>query len=297
MISDTTSRRASRWPCAAAAALLAAALAFAACGGDDDDGGGQTPGAATERPLDPGQRLQTAVALATSGPNGIPGDGDEVAIGTDPNATPPLDPGQRLQTAVALATVGLDGTPGTGDEVEIGSTPISNATRPPDGPTPSHTSGPGETPTVGLDSNVDTRDVYEHTGVSAAVGATFRIAIVVSSPPEPYGGYEYALAWTAGTVSFVGEEALNPDGLSLCVSPVTDLSPVPQLYSGCLKEAGEANFSGQVAIVTLRCDAAGQMQLHTLAETEDNPFGSGLLNPGGFKFATETDSGFQVTCT
>jgi hypothetical protein len=222
------------------------------------------------------------------------------------------DPRRRLRTltlfALSLAAVVASVACGDGDDdgdvasVTPGFTPPATAE-----PIPTYdlsTSTPSATDFVGvirIDTNVVTPDV-ERGEVSAAVGATFDLAVVISDPPGPYRGYQVGIGYEdRGILSFVGEQALQPENMTVC-SPVQLLSAGTLaegrtgVYGGCLIPDGATTYAGPVTTLTFRCERAGRIELRLLGLQESQSLGTSLINEAGATLAEQVENGFDVVC-
>lgn len=255
-------------------ALLIAAATLVACRGGGGDNGAtdaanQTPDAATaaalstdiasgEATLAAQDAQETVVAATDIAAGRTPRPPRTGASDTDPTAT---DPRARVTVVV---------------------------------PTAAPPQPPGVPATVTLDVNPDTPAI-EHTDVNAAVGSTFRVAVVVNRPPAPYAGYEYGIHFDAPILSFVNAQQLKVEGLDICTSVPLENTP-SGMYGGCLRTSGETSFQGIVEIITLKCDNAGRTPLRMITLAESGGFGTALLHEGGVEFASEVDEGVHVIC-
>jgi hypothetical protein len=288
---------------AAAAGLIAiivVAVVVVVSGGgdDDDDGGGETVNAdrtaAANRTSVSQSRTRiplTSTAIAEARETAI-------AEGTPEDAFDAANPTPVPPTAVVGEpdTGGPGVTPGPGTEVPPATQlPGETATA-----APTATAlPPGVIGDITLDGNTGTSEV-DHAEVTAGVGGTVEVAIVIDDALGGYNGYEYALMWEDnGTLSFGDEQRTPPQGYDLCTeaSDVSDHSePVFIFYGGCLRTEGTASSTGVVAVIALRCDAAGRTHVSLAPSGPSVAFGTSLLAPGGGKIATEVDNGFDVVC-
>ena len=134
----------------------------------------------------------------------------------------------------------------------------------------------------------------------AAVGATFRLGIAIYQPPGEYIGYAYSVGWPDnGTLTYVGEEALKPQGMTLCAPAVLQLGATLAdgaigTYGGCLHPTDVVRYEGTVAVVTFRCEKAGRIQVRMLAPNEAQSLGTSLIAREGVLFAEEVDNGLDI---
>lgn len=122
--------------------------------------------------------------------------------------------------------------------------------------------------TIAVDANPATQDVDNQ--VSAAVGADFKVAIVLESAGAGYAGYQFDLGWDPAVVSYVSVDHLKPANLSTC-SP-TRLFEGDRVAAFCAdQQLAAITYTGQLSIVTLHCQAAGNSVLHLRAPSEGAP--------------------------
>jgi hypothetical protein len=291
---------------AAGAALIAiivvVVLAVASGGGDDDDGDSATAdrtvaanrtAVSQSRTRIPLTSTAIAEARATAIAQGTPEDAFDAA-----NPTPTTIPTQvPPQPSDGTATVT------TPDE-----TAIPEATESPIlTPTPAESASPTPIPagfigTITLDVNGATEQI-EHSDVSAIVGDTFDVTVVIHDPPQGYQGYQYGIAWEDnGILSFVEESRFEPEDLSLCTEPVdletTIAEPNTGVYGGCLNPdpAASITYEGATARLTFSCEQTGRIRVRPLSMEEADPFGSALLGDGGTTIDGGVDNGFEVVC-
>ncbi len=178
-----------------------------------------------------------------------------------------------------------------GDEESAGSVTPTPTVSAPRSPTPI----PDDfVATITIDADPTTPEI-DRGPVQAKVGDSFQVAVVVRQPPEPYQAYQFGLYWRAPVLGFVEENKLKPDGFTLCPELVF-LENTTGIYSGCINVSGTAAFEGQVSTVTLRCEQPGDATVRLLTLVEANEFGVALLREGGEYFATDVDTGIEVTC-
>ncbi len=133
--------------------------------------------------------------------------------------------------------------------------------------------------TIAIDANSATQEVESQ--VSAAVGADFEVAIVLESAGGKYAGYQFDLGWDPAVVSYVSVEHLKPENLSTCSPTRTYEGDRVAAFCADQQLAG-ITYTGQLSVVTLHCQAAGNSVLHLRAPSEGAPGtkveGMGALN-------------------
>jgi hypothetical protein len=279
---------------AAVIAVIVVAVVVIAGGGDDDgDNGGETTSANRTAVSQSRTRVpQTSTAIAAARQTAI-------AEGTPEAAFDAANPTPVAPTEVIgnPDTGGPGVTPGPGTETALTQLPAETATQAPTStPAP-----PGVIGDVTMDSDRSTSQI-EHNQISAAVGSTVDIGIQIYEPSGPYQGYQYVTYWPKdGVLSFVEEQRAEPQGLTLCSAPTDPWDGTDDdrtgVYAGCLSTEGGVTHQGEVAVLRIRCDAAGTTRVRLLGLNPSEAFATSLLGPGGEEIPTEVDSGFDVVCT
>jgi hypothetical protein len=211
---------------------------------------------------------------------------------------------------LAVAAIALTACGGDDDGTDALATPTVRAgfTPPPTlEPIPTfdfRTSTPGPADFVAvvtMDTDPATPAI-DHQDISAAVGASFPIGIIINRAPQPFRGYQVALGWPDnGIIAYSGEEALMPQNMTIC-SPIAAYLPntLPAgqggIYGGCLNPDGAISHEGLVTTITLSCAQAGEVDVRTLSVAEAASLGTSLITEQGTSFAEELDHGITVTC-
>jgi hypothetical protein len=143
----------------------------------------------------------------------------------------------------------------------------------------------------------------EHNDITAAVGATFEIGIVINMPPGEYRGYQVALGWDDnGILSYVGEVAPMPANMTIC-EPVglllagTLTEGRTGVYGGCLSPEIIHQYAGPVSVLTFMCDQPGTIGLRPLSVNESMSLGTSLITEIGATLGEGVDNGISVICT
>jgi hypothetical protein len=211
-----------------------------------------------------------------------------------------------VAAAIALVACSGDGdsdAPATPTE-RAGFTPPATAA-----PIPTHdfrtsTPGPADfTAVVTMDTDPATPAI-DHENITAAVGASFQIGILINGATQPFRGYQIALGWDdSGILSYNGEEALMPQGLTVCAPvEVYLVGTLPAgrtgVYGGCLSPADEpVTHDGIVTTLTFTCTQPGTIGIRTQSVKESATLGTSLITSDGAAFDEELDHGIDVTCT
>lgn len=287
---------------AAAAGLIAiiviAVVVVAGGGGDDDDGGGETASASRTASANRTSVSQSRTRIPLTSTAIAGARQTAIAEGTPEDAFDAANPTPAPPTAVPDAgTIGPGVTPGPGTVPPATPLPGETATA-----APTATSiPPGEVGDITMDGNRNTPEI-DHADVTAGVGATVEIAIVINDALGGYNGYEYALVWDEGDgLVFVSEQRTPPPGVDICSDPVDPFTATDDgrtgTYGGCLAAEGTSSFTGVVAVITVQCQAAGRVPVRLLAASGSEAFPTRLLAQGGEPIETEVDDGFDVVCT
>jgi hypothetical protein len=280
---------------AAVIAVIVVAVVVLAGGDDDGDNGGETTSANRTAVSQSRTRVpQTSTAIAAARQTAI-AEGTPEAAFDAANPTPSVVPTE----VIGGPDTGPGVTPGPGTETAPTQLPAETATQAPTStPAP-----PGVIGDVTMDSNRGNPGI-DHTEVTAAVGSSFEVGILINDPPGPYAGYQYALYWNRsdGILGYVGEQRAEPQGLTICSEPSDVWAEEPDdsktgVYGGCLSVEGGVTHTGEVAVVTIRCESAGRTTVQLLGLNPSEPFATSLIEQGGGEIPTEVDSGFDVVCT
>jgi hypothetical protein len=275
---------------AAVIAIIAVIVVVLATSGGDDNGDNNNEQSSSNRTAVSQSRTKvplTSTAIASARETAV-------AQGTPRAAFDAANPTPAVPTESAGSTpdTGTTPAPGTTPNTPL---PVETSTA---APTPTNVA-PGVIVNVTMDANRGSPDI-QHNEVTAGAGSTFEIGIDVHDPPGAYQGYQYAITWEDnGVLEFVGEQAAQPQGLTLCSEPTNDPWPDARagVYGGCLSTEDNVSFTGEVSVVTIRCASAGRASLRMVADSPSEPFSSTLIGSGGQIIPSQVDNGFDVVCS